>query len=167
MPALIAHRPDNPLIVQSDRTLLLEVSHPAFEDVRDELARFAELVKSPEHIHTYRITPLSLWNASASGVTCGEIAATLERWSKYPVPQNLLQEIQDHGTRYGKLRLVNKDGRLALEIGVIQALAEDLCKGLMTRDPLSQTVHHSKPQMAGLALAAMARTGLSRLGARP
>ncbi len=60
-----------------------------------------------------------------------------------------------------------KDGRLALEIGVIQALAEDLCKGLMRRDPLSQTVHHSKPQMAGLALAAMARTGLSRLGARP
>jgi len=116
MPTLIAHRPDNPLIVQSDRTLLLEVSHPAFEEVRDELARFAELVKSPEHIHTYRITPLSLWNASASGVTCGEIAATLERWSKYPVPQNLLQEIQDHGTRYGKLRLVNRDGRLALEM---------------------------------------------------
>jgi len=116
MPILIALRPDNPLIVQSDRTLLLEVSHPAFEEVRDELARFAELVKSPEHIHTYRITPLSLWNASASGVTCEEIAATLEQWSKYPLPQNLLQEIQDHGTRYGKLRLVNKDGRLALEM---------------------------------------------------
>jgi DNA excision repair protein ERCC-3 len=113
---LIAHRPDNPLIVQSDRTLLLEVSHPAFEEVRDELARFAELVKSPEHIHTYRISPLSLWNASASGVSCEAIAATLERWSKYPLPQNLLQEIQDHGTRYGKLRLVNKNGRLALEM---------------------------------------------------
>ena len=67
---MIALRPDNPLIVQSDRTLLLEVAHPAFEQVRDELARFAELVKSPEHIHTYRITPLSLWNASASGVSC-------------------------------------------------------------------------------------------------
>jgi len=60
-----------------------------------------------------------------------------------------------------------KDSRLALEIGVIQTLAEDLCKGLTRRDPLSQTVHHSKPQMAGLALAAMARTGLARLGARP
>jgi len=116
MPILIALRPDNPLTVQSDRTLLLEVAHPAFEEVRDELARFAELVKSPEYIHTYRITPLSLWNASASGVTCGEIAATLERWTRYPIPQNLLQEIQDHGTRYGKLRLVNKDGRLALEM---------------------------------------------------
>jgi DNA excision repair protein ERCC-3 len=113
---VIAHRPDNPLIVQSDRTLLLEVAHPAFETVRDELARFAELVKSPEHIHTYRITPLSLWNASASGVACAEMIETLNTWSKYPVPQNLLQEIEDHGTRYGKLRLVAKGDRLALEM---------------------------------------------------
>ena len=113
---MIAIRPENPLIVQSDRTLLLEVAHPAFEQVRDELARFAELVKSPEHIHTYRITPLSLWNASASGVSCGEMVETLNRWSKYPVPQNLLQEIEDHGTRYGRLRLVQKGDRLALEM---------------------------------------------------
>lgn len=113
---MIALRPENPLIVQSDRTLLLEVAHPAFETVRDELARFAELVKSPEHIHTFRITPLSLWNASASGVSCAEMLATLERWSKYPVPQNLMQEIEDHGTRYGKLRLVRKGERLALEM---------------------------------------------------
>ncbi|WP_243287036.1 DNA repair helicase XPB [Geothrix terrae] len=113
---MIALRPDNPLIVQSDRTLLLEVAHPAFEQVRDELARFAELVKSPEHIHTYRITPLSLWNASASGVACQDMIETLNTWSKYPVPQNLLQEIEDHGTRYGKLRLVAKGDRLALEM---------------------------------------------------
>lgn len=113
---MIALRPDNPLIVQSDRTLLLEVAHPAFEQVRDELARFAELVKSPEHIHTYRITPLSLWNASASGVGCADMIETLNTWSKYPVPQNLLQEIEDHGTRYGKLRLVAKGDRLALEM---------------------------------------------------
>ncbi|MBI1754447.1 MAG: DEAD/DEAH box helicase [Acidobacteria bacterium] len=113
---MIALRPDNPLIVQSDRTLLLEVAHPAFEQVRDELARFAELVKSPEHIHTYRITPLSLWNASASGVSCTDMIETLNAWSKYPVPQNLLQEIEDHGTRYGKLKLVAKGDRLALEM---------------------------------------------------
>ena len=113
---MIALRPDNPLIVQSDRTLLLEVAHPTFEQVRDELARFAELVKSPEHIHTYRITPLSLWNASASGVHCTDMIETLNTWSKYPVPQNLLQEIEDHGTRYGKLRLVAKGDRLALEM---------------------------------------------------
>jgi DNA excision repair protein ERCC-3 len=113
---VIAIRPENPLIVQSDRTLLLEVAHPDFEQVRDELSRFAELVKSPEHIHTFRVTPLSLWNASASGVSCDEMIATLDRWSKYPVPQNLTQEIQDHGTRYGKLRLVQKGDRLALEM---------------------------------------------------
>jgi len=113
---VIALRPENPLIVQSDRTLLLEVAHPAFEQVRDELSRFAELVKSPEHIHTFRVTPLSLWNASASGVSCEEMVATLERWSKYPVPQNLIQEMQDHGSRYGKLKLVQKGDRLALEM---------------------------------------------------
>lgn len=113
---MIAVRPENPLIVQSDRTLLLEVAHPAFEQVRDELSRFAELVKSPEHIHTFRISPLSLWNASASGVTSAEMIATLERWSKYPIPQNLLQEIQDHGSRYGRLRLVRQGDRLALEM---------------------------------------------------
>jgi DNA excision repair protein ERCC-3 len=110
------HRPEKPLIVQSDRTLLLEVAHPDFEQARDEIARFAELVKSPEHIHTFRISPLSLWNASASGVSCDEMTATLERWTKYQTPQNLLQEILDHGSRYGRLKLVQKDGRLALEM---------------------------------------------------
>jgi DNA excision repair protein ERCC-3 len=94
----------------------LEVAHPDFERTRDEIARFAELVKSPEHIHTFRVSPLSLWNASASGIGSDEIVATLERWSKYQVPQNLIQEVRDHGTRYGRLRLVQKNGRLALEM---------------------------------------------------
>ncbi|MCL1894607.1 MAG: DEAD/DEAH box helicase [Holophagaceae bacterium] len=110
------YRPTNPLIVQSDRTLLLEVAHPDFERARDELARFAELVKSPEHIHTFKVSPLSLWNASASGVDSNEIIAILERWSKFQLPQNLLQEINDHGTRYGRLKLVSNNGRLALEM---------------------------------------------------
>jgi DNA excision repair protein ERCC-3 len=109
------YRPNNPLIVQSDRTLLLEAAHPDFERVRDELTHFAELIKSPEHIHTFRISPLSLWNASASGVTRDEMIATLEKWSKFQVPQNIIQEIQDHGTRYGRIKLVQKNGRLALE----------------------------------------------------
>ena len=109
-------RPNGPLIVQSDRTLLLEVAHPDFERARDDISRFAELLKSPEHIHTFRVSPLSLWNASASDIGCEEIVAALERWSKYQVPQNLVQEIRDHGTRYGRLRLVQKNGRLALEM---------------------------------------------------
>ena len=109
------YRPDNPLIVQSDRTLLLETAHPDFERVRDELTGFAELIKSPEHIHTFRISPLSLWNASASGIKCEEMIAVLERWSKFQIPQNIIQEIQDHGSRYGRIKLVQKNGRLALE----------------------------------------------------
>ncbi len=69
--------PTNPLIVQSDNTVLVEVNNPRYEEARDALARFAELVKSPEHMHTYRITPLSLWNAAASGVAAQEMVETL------------------------------------------------------------------------------------------
>lgn len=78
---------DNPLIVQSDRTVLLEVASPRATDARAALARFAELETSPEHIHTYRITPLSLWNAAAADVDAAEVAATLTRYAKYPVPR--------------------------------------------------------------------------------
>ena len=63
------YNPTNPLIVQSDKTVFLETANPAYEDARDDLARFAELDKSPEHLHTYRITPLSLWNAASSGMS--------------------------------------------------------------------------------------------------
>ncbi|MFM8987178.1 MAG: DNA repair helicase XPB [Holophagaceae bacterium] len=109
-------RPDNPLIVQSDRTLLVEVAHPEFERVRDEISRFSELIKSPEHIHTYRISPLSLWNASASGILEETIIEILLMWSKYEIPQNIIQEIKDHSTRYGKIKLIKKNDRLALDI---------------------------------------------------
>ena len=70
---------DRPLIVQSDRTVLLEVGSPCYAEVRDAIAPFAELEKSPEHIHTYRITPLSVWNAAATGLRTGAILETLER----------------------------------------------------------------------------------------
>lgn len=109
-------RPDNPLIVQSDRTLLVEVAHPEFERVRDEISRFSELIKSPEHIHTYRISALSLWNASASGILEETIIEILLKWSKYEIPQNIIQEIKDHSTRYGKIKLIKKNNRLALDI---------------------------------------------------
>jgi DNA excision repair protein ERCC-3 len=105
-----------PVIVQSDRSILLETDGPLFEDARDALAAFAELVKSPEHIHTYRITPLSLWNAAASGMTAEEIVDSLLRFSKYDVPQNILVDIRETVARYGRLRLFkHDDGRLVLE----------------------------------------------------
>lgn len=107
---------DKPVIVQSDRSILLETDGPQFEDARDAIAAFAELVKSPEHIHTYRITSLSLWNAAASGMTADEIIENLLRYSKYDVPQNILVDIRETVARYGRLKLYRlEDGRLVLE----------------------------------------------------
>lgn len=105
----MSYQPQNPLIVQSDRTVLLEVMNPLFEEARDVLVQFAELVKSPEHIHTYQITPLSLWNAAASGLDAGAIIGNLERLSKFPLPEVLKQDITDYVARFGRVQLV-KDG---------------------------------------------------------
>ncbi|WP_291052556.1 DNA repair helicase XPB [Herbiconiux sp.] len=95
--------PDGPLIVQSDRTVLLEVAHPQAESARHELAVFAELERAPEHVHTYRITRLGLWNARAAGHGAEEIVETLERYSKFAVPQSVSLEIVETIGRYGKL----------------------------------------------------------------
>jgi len=100
--------------VQSDRTLLLTVESPQYAEARDALASFAELQKSPEHIHTYRLTPLSLWNASAAGHTAEQVVAALTRFSRYEIPQNILVEIRDYMSRYGRLRLVKQGDRLVL-----------------------------------------------------
>src|SRR5881227_2257276 len=82
--------PTNPLIVQGDRSVLVEVDNPRYAEARDALAPFAELEKSPEHIHTYRLTPLSLWNAAAAGLSADAMMDVLRRFSKYPVPPTLL-----------------------------------------------------------------------------
>lgn len=121
----MAFAPDKPIIVQSDRSILLETENPAFEDARDALASFAELVKSPEHIHTYRITPLSLWNAAAAGITAETILQGLERFSKYEVPQNILTEIRENISRYGRLKLYKQaNGPLVLESEDAMLIAE-------------------------------------------
>ncbi len=106
----MAFDPENPLIVQSDRTVLLETANPRFEEARDSLSVFAELVKSPEHIHTYRITPLSLWNAAALGYTAARVKEELTNLGKYPVPDNLIADIDDFMKRYGQLKLIEDDG---------------------------------------------------------
>ncbi|HVA26472.1 MAG TPA: DNA repair helicase XPB [Chloroflexota bacterium] len=105
----------NPLIVQSDRTVLLEVDNPRYEECRDRLAAFAELVKSPEHIHTYRISPLALWNACAAGLSVAGMLATLEQYSKWDVPGNVLADIREYAGRYGRLKLTKVAGALLLE----------------------------------------------------
>ncbi len=107
---------DKPVIVQSDRSILLETDNPAFEDARDCLASFAELLKSPEHIHTYRVTPLSLWNAAAAGETAEQILDGLARFSRYEIPQNVIADIRENIARYGRLKLYKEpDGRLVIE----------------------------------------------------
>ncbi len=106
----MAYNPDNLVIVQSDRTVLLEVDHPRYEEARDALARFAELEKSPEHVHTYRISPLSLWNAASSGMTVAEVIASLEKHAKYDVPKNITTEVEDVMGRYGRIKLERAEG---------------------------------------------------------
>jgi len=108
----MAYHPENPLIVQSDKSVLLEVDNDRYQDARDALARFAELEKSPEHIHTYRITPLSLWNAAASGMSADGIIAALHQHSKYDVPGNIEIDIRDYVSRYGRLKLVRAPSTL-------------------------------------------------------
>lgn len=94
-----------PLIVQSDKTVLLEVAHPDAPKARAALAPFAELERAPEHIHTYRITPLALWNARAAGFDAEQAVDALERYSRFPVPQSLLVDVAETMARYGRLKL--------------------------------------------------------------
>ncbi|MFM1957819.1 MAG: hypothetical protein RI929_182 [Actinomycetota bacterium] len=103
-----------PLIVQSDRTVLLETDHPQAKDARHELAIFAELERAPEHIHTYRITRLGLWNARAAGHDADFIIDSLKRWSKYPVPEGVEREIRSTIDRYGKLVIDRDESGLRL-----------------------------------------------------
>jgi DNA excision repair protein ERCC-3 len=96
---------DGPLIVQSDKTLLLEVDHPRSVEARHAIAPFAELERAPEHIHTYRLTPLGLWNARAAGHDAEQVVDVLLRYSRYPVPHALLVDVADTMARYGRLEL--------------------------------------------------------------
>src|SRR6478609_2556495 len=101
----MAINPTNPVIVQGDGKVLLETRHPQFDKARDFLARFAELESSPELLHTYRITALSLWNAASVGMSRDEIVNTLRGLSKFDVPGAVLEMIEDTIQRYGLVQL--------------------------------------------------------------
>jgi DNA excision repair protein ERCC-3 len=90
--------------------VLVEVHAPKYAEVRDALARFAELIKSPEHVHTCQISPLSIWNAVAAGCRLEEMIAALTAYAKYDVPKHVLKEIEDYASRYGRLSLVKAEG---------------------------------------------------------
>jgi DNA excision repair protein ERCC-3 len=128
---------EGPLIVQSDRTVLLEVAHKSASDARHELAVFAELERAPEHIHTYRITRLGLWNARAAGHTADEILATLERYSKFAVPATVSIDITETMNRYGRLTIErDAEGNLLLA-GTDPAVLAEVAKSKKTSELVS------------------------------
>lgn len=133
----------NPLVVQSDRTLLLEADHPLYAETRDALAQFAELEKSPEHIHTYRLTPLSLWNAAAGGLTAAMVVEMLQRFSKYELPPNVVSDVRDYIGRYGRIKLLREGGELVLRSDDPVLIAEITRQKRMQPYILAQRDAHS------------------------
>ena len=117
-------QPERPLIVQSDETLLLETGGPAYAEARDALLGFAELVKSPEYVHTWRLTKLSLWNAAAAGHSADDVIGALERFSRYPIPENVPVSIRTTMGRFGALRLYRDGEWLRLEADDALAMEE-------------------------------------------
>ena len=97
---------ENPLIVQGDRSLLLDVHAPLAEECRNALIPFAELEKSPEHLHTYRLTPLSLWNAASAGFSADDAATVLQKYARFDVPQSVIAWIKETASRFGKITLL-------------------------------------------------------------
>jgi DNA excision repair protein ERCC-3 len=123
--------------VQGDRTVLVEVDNPKYAEARDALAPFAELEKSPEHIHTYRLSDLSLWNAAAAGLSADDMIVVLQKYSKFPVPMNLLTEITERVERYGRVKLVKHEDKLKL-ICTDKPLLEELARQPRLRDYLGK-----------------------------
>ena len=118
--------PDGPLIVQSDKTLLLEVDHPAAAEARAAIAPFAELERAPEHVHTYRVTPLALWNARAAGHDAEQVVDALVRFSRYAVPQPLLVDVVDTMGRYGRLQLTHSPVHGLVLVALDRAVLEEV-----------------------------------------
>ncbi|MDQ2796747.1 MAG: DEAD/DEAH box helicase [Actinomycetota bacterium] len=119
---------DGPLIVQSDKTLLLEVDHPQAVECRGVIAPFAELERSPEHVHTYRLTPLGLWNARAAGHDAEQVVDALVRFSRYPVPHALLVDVADTMDRYGRLQLVKHPTHGLMLVSIDRAVLEEVLR---------------------------------------
>src|SRR5688572_30781874 len=135
-PAAPQYDPSNPFIVQSDRTVLVEVDNPKYAAARDALAPFAELEKSPEHIHTYRISNLSLWNAAAAGFTAEQVVGVLHQHTKFPIPPNLPADIAETVSRYGRVRLERADGGALRLVCRDVPLLEELARQKKVREYL-------------------------------
>src|SRR4029077_15618960 len=151
--------PTNPLFVQPDRSILLETFNPSYAEARDAIAPFAELEKSPEHIHTYRVTNLSLWNAAAAGFTAKQMVAVLQKYTKFPLPANIPTDIAETVARYGRVKLDRLDDtRLRLRCDD-KALLEELARQPKVRgylgdklDPASYAIDPAHRGVLKLAL---------------
>ncbi|MER7557620.1 DNA repair helicase XPB [Nocardioides sp. NPDC126508] len=131
---------DGPLIVQSDKTLLLEVDHARAGECRKAIAPFAELERSPEHIHTYRLTPLGLWNARAAGHDAEQVVDTLLEYSRYPVPHSLLVDVAETMARYGRLRLEKNPANGLVLVSSDRAVLEEVVRAKKVAGMLGERV---------------------------
>jgi DNA excision repair protein ERCC-3 len=154
--------PSNPLIVQGDRSVLVEVDNPRYAEARDALAPFAELEKSPEHIHTYRLTDLSLWNAAAAGMTATAMIEVLGRYSKFPLPTNLATDIAERVARYGRVKLERYEDRLRL-VCEDRPLLEELARQPKVRDYLGERLDAASFAVEG-AFRGVLKQGLIAVG---
>jgi DNA excision repair protein ERCC-3 len=156
------YNPANPFIVQGDRTILVEVDNPLYAEARDALAPFAELEKSPEHIHTYRLTPLSLWNAAAAGLSAPEMIDVLGRYSKFPLPTNIAADLAEVVSRYGRVRL-ERDGKHLRLVCDDRPLLEELVRQPKVRgflaDRLSPTTFRVEQGYRGVLKQALIAVG--------
>lgn len=132
--------PDGPLIVQSDKTLLLEIDHPLSNETRNAIAPFAELERAPEHVHTYRVTPLALWNARAAGHDAEQVVDALVRYSRYPVPQPLLVDVVDTMARFGRLQLLNSPVHGLVMSSTDRAVLEEVLRNKKIRPMLGERI---------------------------
>ncbi len=130
--------PTNPFIVQSDRSVLVEVDNPRYAEARDALAPFAELEKSPEHVHTYRVSNLSLWNAAAAGFTAADMVAVLQKYTKFAIPQNLPTDIAETVSRYGRVRLERVDEQQLKLVCADRPLLTELSRQKKLKDYLGE-----------------------------
>jgi DNA excision repair protein ERCC-3 len=155
--------PTNPLFVQPDRSILLETFSPRYAEARDAIAPFAELEKSPEHIHTYRISNLSLWNAAAAGFTAKQMVAVLQKYTKFPLPANIPTDIEETVARYGRVKLDRLDEtRLRLRCDD-KALLEELARQPKVRsylgDKLDAASYAIDPAHRGVLKLALIQVG--------
>lgn len=153
---------DNALIVQSDCSVLLEVHAPRADEARAALAPFAELVKSPEHVHTYRLTPLSIWNARAAGLAAEQMVEALRKHARYVVPANVEQEILELAARYGRVVIAREGDALrcrCLDQATAERLARDREAGRYLTDRIDTTTFRVDPAVRGVLKQALVGAG--------